>query len=479
MADPHRPGQRLCRSGDYGRWQPEGKLEFLGRRDNQVKIRGFRIEIGEIENALLRVPGVGDGAVVVAQGADRGKRLVAFYSGRRPLQVDVVRDTLGELLPEYMVPSVLHWREGLPLTANGKIDRKTLTVLAGQLDGSDVTEQGYHAPTTPTEVRLAAAWAKVLGIPADQIGCRDHFFDRGGTSLSAVKLAITLGRAVSLKDLIRHPVLADLAALVDGRSARRVGLLQPLSEPAGAPAGALVCFPYAGGNAVNFQPMARALRGSGLAVYAVELPGHDVAAHSEPFAPLAQVVEQVVTEIVGRGLTRVALWGHCSGTALAVETARKLQERGVDVARVFLGGQLLGDATDRRAAITELTRRSDAEIAAGLGADGGYTELGELDAQRAEHVGAAYRHDCVSAHRYFVDALDTAPAVTLSAPVTVVVAADDPATAQFPRRYRDWQLLAEYVDLHQLADGGHYFLRTRPTETAQAVLHAAALLAAS
>lgn len=251
-----------------------------------------------------------------------------------------------------------------------------------------------------------------------------------------------------------------------------------------------MCFPYAGGNAVNFQPMATALRGSGLAVYAVELPGHGLATErsasgtsigtdSEPFTPMAQVVEQVVAEITRRGLTRILLWGHSSGTAFAVATARKLQERRVDVQRVFLGAQLLGDATDRRAAITELTQRSNAEIVTGLGTDGGYTELGELDAQRAQHVGAAYRHDCVSAHRYFADALDTAPAVKLSAPVTVVVAADDPSTAEFPRRHRDWQLLAEHVDLHELADGGHYFLRTRPTEAAQAVLRAAELLAAS
>jgi amino acid adenylation domain-containing protein len=474
MADPHREGQRLYRGGDYGRWQPEGKLEFLGRRDTQVKIRGFRIEIGEIENTLLRVPGVRDGAVVVAEQADQSKHLVAFYSGQRRLEVDVLRDRLGESLPEYMVPSAFHWRESLPLTANSKIDRKTLTALAGELD---VVEEDYHAPSTPTEQRLAAAWAKVLGIPQDQIGRRDHFFDRGGTSLSAVKLAITLDRAVSLKDLTRHPILADLAGLIAGRSERRSGLLQSLSESDSAQAGALVCFPYAGGNAVNFQPMARALRGSGLAVYAVELPGHDLAAESEPFAPMAQVVEQVVAEITRRGLTRVLLWGHSSGTAFAVETARKL--RGVDVQRVFLGAQLLGDATDRRATITELIGRSNAEIAAGLSADSGYTELGELDAQRAEHVGAAYRHDCVSAHRYFADALDNPPAVKLSTPVTVVVAADDPSTAEFPRRDRDWQLLAEHVDRHELADGGHYFLRTRPTEAAQAVLRAAELLASS
>ena len=142
-ADPHREGQRICRTGDYGRWLPDGTLDFLGRRDNQVKIRGFRIEIGEIENALLRVPGVRDGAAVVAEGADRSKHLVAFYSGPGPLEADVLRQRLAEALPEYMVPSVLHWRDSLPLTPNGKIDRTTLTALAGELDAG---EEAYDAP---------------------------------------------------------------------------------------------------------------------------------------------------------------------------------------------------------------------------------------------------------------------------------------------------------------------------------------------
>jgi amino acid adenylation domain-containing protein len=475
-ADPHHPGQRLYLGGDYGRWQPDGKLEFLGRRDSQVKIRGFRIEIGEIENTLLRVPGVRDGAVVAAGRPGPGQRLVAFYTSPRPLPAGVLRDRLGESLPGYMIPAAFCWRETLPLTANSKIDKKTLTALAGE-PGDAAAGPGYDPPSTPAERRLAAAWATVLGLGQDQISRHDNFFDRGGSSLLAVKLAITLDRAVSLKDLTRHPVLADMAALIngkakqDGKSERPDGLLQPLLEPDGGPGAALVCFPYAGGNAVNFQSMASALRNSGLAVYAVELPGHDLAAENEPFASLAQVVDQVAAEITSRGLRRVLLWGHSSGTAFALATATKLGEHEVDVERVFLGAQLPGDAASRRASITELIGRSNAEIAAALSADGGYTELGELDAQRAGQIGAAYRHDCVSAHRYLADALDSPPAVKLSAPVTVVVAADDPYTADCADRHRDWQLLADQVDLYELA-GGHYFLRTRPAEAARAVLRA-------
>jgi amino acid adenylation domain-containing protein len=214
LTDPHRPGERLYRGGDYGRWLPEGKLEFLGRRDSQVKISGFRIEIGEIENTLLQVPGVRDGAVVVVERTDRSKHLVAFYSARRPLEADVLKNRLATSLPHYMVPSAFHWRESLPLTANGKIDTKALTVLAGDLDP---VEREYRAPSTPTEQRVAAAWATVLGIPVDQIDRHDHFFDRGGTSLSAVKVVIALKRQVSLTDITRYPTLADLAAVLDGR----------------------------------------------------------------------------------------------------------------------------------------------------------------------------------------------------------------------------------------------------------------------
>jgi amino acid adenylation domain-containing protein len=472
-ADPHREGERICRTGDYGRWRPDGKLDFLGRRDNQVKIRGFRIEIGEVENGLLRVPGVRDGAAVVAEGADGTKRLVAFYSAPQPIEADVLRDRVAESVPEYMVPSAFHRRDSLPLTPNGKIDRSTLTALAGELD---VVEEAYEAPSTPTEQRLAGAWGTVLGIPEDQIGRRDHFFDRGGTSLSAVKLAITLKRVVSLTDITRNPVLADLARMVDGKSERRSGLLQSLSESQDAEVGALVCFPFAGGNAVNYQPMAGALRGTGPAVLAVELPGHDLAADRRPFAPMAQVVDGVVAEIRARGLKRVMLWGHSAGTAFALETARKLVQCGVEVRRVFLSAYLLGDAAGRRAALADLSARTNGEVAAGLAASGGFSDL---DAERAEHVGAAYRHDSTSAHRYFAEALDAPPAERLSVPVTVVVAADDPKTADSPRRYREWEALVEHVDLHELADGGHYFLRTRPAEAARAVLLGAELLAVS
>ena len=214
LADPHRQGQRLYRSGDYGRWLPDGKVEFLGRRDSQVKISGFRIEIGEIEINLLRVPGVRAAVVVMSERIDRSKQLVAFYSGPQPLDPSALRDRLGASLPSYMIPSAFHWTNRLPLTENGKINKQALSALAAELG---IAEQGRELPSTQTECRLAAAWAGVLGIPKEQIGRRDHFFNLGGTSLSALKLAIALDRAVSLKDVVGQPILADQAALIECR----------------------------------------------------------------------------------------------------------------------------------------------------------------------------------------------------------------------------------------------------------------------
>src|SRR5207245_7338085 len=129
---------------------PDGKLEFLGRRGSQVKISGFRIEIGETENQLLKLPGVREGAVVA------NKQLVAFYSSDRPLDPALMRDKLSEWLPAYMVPASFHWLKTLPLSGNGKTDRKALTALADELD---VTEQKHERLNAATEDWLAGVSA--------------------------------------------------------------------------------------------------------------------------------------------------------------------------------------------------------------------------------------------------------------------------------------------------------------------------------
>ncbi|MFD6297786.1 amino acid adenylation domain-containing protein [Streptomyces sp. NPDC060235] len=223
VPDPHVPGARLYRSGDIGRWLTGGRLEFLGRRDAQVKIRGFRIEIGEIENRLLRVPGVRDSAVVVT-GTGGAARLVAFWTGTTELTADALQAVLTETLPAYMVPSRFHRLPELPLTGNGKTDRKALARTAGERGAEDAEwgteDTATETPRTAAEQQLAALWAEVLKVPAERIGRDADFFSLGGTSLSLVRLAIALDRRLSPRELRDTPRLADLAALLDGRGAK-------------------------------------------------------------------------------------------------------------------------------------------------------------------------------------------------------------------------------------------------------------------
>ncbi|MGW7577841.1 non-ribosomal peptide synthetase [Streptomyces sp. NPDC054765] len=224
--DPHRPGERLYRSGDFGRWLPGGTLEFLGRRDSQVKISGFRIEIGEIENRLLQVPGVRDGAVVTAGTSER-PCLVGYYTGSADVGPEAVREALAGVLPGYMVPQHLHHDTDLPLTANGKIDKKALVRMAAEAEEA-AGSTGFEAPATAAEQRVAALWAGLLKVPPERIGRGSRFAELGGTSLTAIRLAIALDRVVSVKELAHTPTVADVAALLERKAAE-----QPAREPQG------------------------------------------------------------------------------------------------------------------------------------------------------------------------------------------------------------------------------------------------------
>ncbi|MER7014213.1 amino acid adenylation domain-containing protein [Saccharopolyspora sp. NPDC000359] len=458
--DPHRPGQRLYRSGDFGRWLPEGKVEFLGRRDAQVKIRGFRIEIGEVENQLLRAPGVRDGAVVVTEDAS-GKHLVAFHTGADQLTADEFRQFLRRSLPHYMVPEHFHHCESLPLTGNGKTDKKALTALAAE---RATTATDHVPPRTPTEQHLAEKWAEVLGLPVDEIGRDSDFFERGGTSLSAVKLILKLGRTISLRDVTGSPVLADLAAIIDGRTEERSGVLQRLATADGSRHG-LVLFPYAGGGPVNFHAFAQALQSNGISVHAVQLPGHDVGADAGAFAGLEQTVKEVVAEIGELGLEAVTLWGHSAGAAFAVHAARQLEEQGIHLHQVLVGARDLDPVEVLQADITEVSGLSTDELKQRLGAQPAFRELDRLRPEHAANVAEAYRHDVRVAAQYLADLQTTPPARRLAAPLTVVSARDDASTAD----HRRWEVVAEHVDRHEISGGGHYFLATHAAEAAAAV----------
>ncbi len=177
------PGARLYRTGDLARYLANGALELLGRADHQVKVRGFRIEPGEVEAAMLQVPGVREAVVVAREDRPGDRRLVGYLvaDGEAP-KAEELREALGRTLPAYMVPAVFVTLEKLPLTPNGKVDRRSLP--APEVGSAE--SASYVAPRTPVETALARIWSEVLGV--ERVGARDDFFALGGHSLTATSV---------------------------------------------------------------------------------------------------------------------------------------------------------------------------------------------------------------------------------------------------------------------------------------------------
>ena len=205
-------GEGLYRSGDLVRERADGQLEYLGRADDQIKIRGFRVELGEIETAIKQYPEIADCAVIAVEEPSGEKRLTAFFvsPARAATDKEQLRQFLRASLPEYMIPATCQQIEAMPLTINGKIDRRVLEGLA-----VDRPESSTFVPArTPVEETLTSIWADVLKI--EGVGVHDNFFDLGGDSILGTLILARAARAglkISPLQLFKHQTIAELAAV--------------------------------------------------------------------------------------------------------------------------------------------------------------------------------------------------------------------------------------------------------------------------
>ena len=205
------PGARLYRTGDLARYSPDGQIEFLGRADHQVKLRGFRVEVGEVEAVLAQHEAVGEAVVLAREDVPGQRRLVAYVvPARESVAVAELREHLKEKLPEYMVPSAFVMLDVLPLTRNGKIDRRGLPPPDPD---ERAARRAYVAPRNAAERQLAEIWQQSLGVP--RVGVHDNFFDLGGDSILSIQIIARANRAglrLAPKQLFQHQTIAELAA---------------------------------------------------------------------------------------------------------------------------------------------------------------------------------------------------------------------------------------------------------------------------
>ena len=327
--DPFNPGALMYRTGDLGRWTADGLLECIGRNDDQVKIRGFRIELGEIEARLATFASIQDVVVLAREDVPGDKRLVAYFTwAGEPGDIDSVRAYLHGQLPDYMLPSAYVPLAQLPLTANGKIDRKALPVPALEA----LLSRDFEAPADALEESLASLWAEVLKL--EQVGRHDSFFELGGHSLLAIRLVNLMeaaGLQVSLAELFQHVSVASVAAMLrqrTGEPARDTSLITVRSSGSQPP---LFLVHEFSGMDVYFPALGQHLPGD-YPIYG--LPGAALGEpHLNTMEGLAARMVGLIRKVQPHGPYRVAGWSF--GGVLAYEVAMQLL--GLDEPVAFLG----------------------------------------------------------------------------------------------------------------------------------------------
>jgi amino acid adenylation domain-containing protein len=325
------PSARLYKTGDLARYLPSGDIEFVGRTDDQIKIRGFRVELGEIESALAKHPGVRDVAVVAREDASGDKRLLAYFVPAQGTKVNALdlRQHLRQDMPDYMVPSAFVALAAMPMTPNGKIDRRGLPAPP------ESSGETIAAPADALQAQLVRIWEDVLG--KKPISVRDNFFDLGGHSLLAARLmhrtGQTLDKTLPLAMLFQFPTIEQLAtALREGRWSQLWSSLVPI-QPAGSRP-PFFCIHGIGGNVIGFRELGRRM-GPDYPFYGLQSQGLDGShpCHKSIEDMAAHYLDEIHT-VQPQGPYLVG--GFSFGGLVAYEIAQQLRERREEVGLLVL-----------------------------------------------------------------------------------------------------------------------------------------------
>jgi amino acid adenylation domain-containing protein len=326
-------GERMYDTGDITKWTSEGSIDFLGRADHQVKIRGFRIELGEIETAINSYHEVAEAVVIVKEHLG-SKQLIAYcVEENETLDTQALKHFLAERLPNYMIPNLMLTINAIPLTPNGKVDRKLL-----QSKGLEVTSEAqYVAPSSDTEKKLAAIWEEILAL--EQVGIHDNFFDLGGHSLLIVqlnqKIQSELGNSsIELTSFMNNPTIYQQALLVE-KTQKKSNHLVTFHEAENSNLDTVDTFIIPGmpGITDGYYELAAAFAKDGGSVYGIQMKGL-----KDGEAPLTTVEEMAVhnIEVIKQtDASNIQLVAHSYGGMVAFEMLKRLSEEDIHVKDVI------------------------------------------------------------------------------------------------------------------------------------------------
>ena len=329
LTDPFWPGEnrKMYRTGDFGRYLPDGNIEFLGRIDDQVKLYGFRIELGEIESRLSAYPNVRQVVVDLKKSADGFKRLVAYLTlaDQQSFDLEDLRNYLKQSLPHYMVPSEFATLDEFPVTPNGKIDRKALPNIIAAEDNRQV-----EYANTAIQKQVAAIWEEVIGV--SPIGIDRNFFDLGGDSLLGMRLFSVIdykmGIQIPVDELFRSPTIRTLSRFIEQNPCDSgFSLVVQIRE--GGPGNPLFMIHGWGGGIIDYYELAKSI-GSKWPIYGIQAAGRDgKEAPDETMEALTSRYYAEIKAVQPTGPYR--LGGYCQGGVIAYELACLFESKGDEV----------------------------------------------------------------------------------------------------------------------------------------------------
>lgn len=455
----------LYRTGDRVKYLEDGNIQFIGRVDRQIKIRGYRVELSCIEDVITSFETIKESIVSVQKDEEGHEKLVAYITVNMAFDsVDhvLLRNFIRSKLPDYMIPTFFKELEVIPLNSNGKIDYYSLPAI----DTSFVmNSDSYMAPRNEFEKRIAEIWQVVLGIK--KIGIDDHFFDLGGDSFKAIKIAKKISKTFSVIEIFKKPTIRELGRSMESDIHSKDGgvLLELTSTEGQYNELNYICLPFGGANAIAYHTLASELP-INYGLYSVQLPGHDISNVDEPLMSFEEIAEKCVDEAKKKIKGPIAVFGQCVGGAIGLKVAYKLEEEGFDIVGVFqsanfpntrMPGKWFSFMEKIFPRDKLISNRVYREILRSLGNDD------EYDKEEETFILKALRHDSRSSEEYFVELFGTDKIKKLNAPIHCIIGSQDRTTEFYQERYMEWSAFSDRVTLN-VVDGAGHFLHKHQAE---------------
>jgi amino acid adenylation domain-containing protein/non-ribosomal peptide synthase protein (TIGR01720 family) len=452
--------KRLYRTGDIGHLRDDGVLMFHGRKDRQVKIHGFRIELDEIELNISKLSLVRQAVVLDITEPGREAFLCAFLLCNGEATLENIVTELKLHIPSYMIPSEFRILDRMPTLSNGKADRNQLRATYRP----QAVSRDYEPPRGDVETRLASLWQEILKV--DSVGANDDFFELGGDSFKAIRIAARFGVGLEVPDVYNLRTIRNIANKIGEGSLQGE---QMVVHVAGSPAmarTAILGFANSAGDPISFHALGSRLTelSGDIVTYAIKFPRNPVSNDDEMLVEISRLASEICDTIGNSIQQPLVIFGQCNGSALAIAVARELHRRGAPAQSLCLGGALM------RKNITLVDDRSDIDIEEFLTAIGATTPTDHDDLafflndfRYDSRLANAYYNNLIAQIRLgFIRPIDT--------PVHCFAGTEDTLVEGYQNRYQDWASISSKVDLIEVKDCGHFLLRDGVEVLAHALL---------